>query len=45
VRREAVVEVGDAGAFAYSINGKEGQPLGLAGQVKTLRITPDTTPR
>ena len=45
VRREAVVEVGNAGAFAYSINGKEGQPLGTVGQVKTLRVTPDTTPR
>jgi len=40
VRREAVAEVGDAGAFAYSINGREGQPLGTKGQVKTLRVTP-----
>ncbi len=39
VTREAVVEVGDAGAFAYSIDGKEGQPLGAAGEVKTLRVT------
>lgn len=45
VRREAVVEVGNAGAFAYSINGKEGPPLGTAGQVKTLRVTPETSPR
>lgn len=42
VRREAVVEVGDAGAFAYSIDGKEGQPLGAAGQVRTLRVGPQT---
>jgi len=42
VAREAVVEVGDAGAFAYSINGREARPLGNKGQVKTLRLSPAT---
>ena len=36
VRNSAVVEVGDAGAFAFSINGRPGKPLGAAGQVRTL---------
>jgi cytoskeletal protein RodZ len=42
VQREAIVEVGDAGAFAYSIDGRPGKPLGDKGQVKTLRLTPAT---
>jgi hypothetical protein len=42
VQREAVVEIGDAGAFAYSVNGRPGKPLGEKGQVKTLRLTPAT---
>ena len=42
VAREAVVEVGDAGAFAFAVNGREGKPLGDKGQVKTLRFTPAT---
>jgi len=42
VRDTAVVEVGDAGAFAYSINGRPGKPLGMAGQVRTLKLTKDT---
>jgi cytoskeletal protein RodZ len=42
VRREAVVEIGDAGAFAFSINGKTGKSLGDTGQVKTLKVTPAT---
>jgi cytoskeletal protein RodZ len=41
-QREAVVEVGDAGAFAFAVNGREGKPLGDKGQVKTLRLTPAT---
>jgi cytoskeletal protein RodZ len=45
VKTEAIVEVGDAGAFAYSINGKDGLPLGTAGQVRTLRVTAASTPR
>ena len=42
VQREAVVEVGDAGAFAFSVNGRPGKPLGDKGQVKTLKLTPAT---
>jgi cytoskeletal protein RodZ len=42
VREAAVIEVGDAGAFAYTINGRPGRPLGAAGQVRTARITPST---
>jgi len=42
VVREAVVEIGDAGAFAFAINGREGKSLGDKGQVKTLRLTPAT---
>ena len=42
VEREALVEVGDAGAFAFSVNGRPGKPLGDKGQVKTLKLTPAT---
>ena len=42
VAREAVVEVGDAGAFAFSVNGRPGKSLGDKGQVKTLKLTPAT---
>jgi cytoskeleton protein RodZ len=42
VQREAVVDVGDAGAFAFSVNGRLGKSLGDKGQVKTLRLTPAT---
>ena len=42
IAREATVEIGDAGAFAYRINGKPGKPLGDKGQVKTLKLTPAT---
>ena len=42
VQREAVVEIGDAGAFAYAINGRAGKSLGDVGQVKTLKLTPAT---
>src|SRR5438477_420935 len=42
VEREATVEVGDAGAFAFSVNGRPGKPLGGKGQVKTVKITPAT---
>ena len=40
VQREAVVEIGDAGAFAFSVNGRPGKALGDKGQVKTLKLTP-----
>jgi cytoskeletal protein RodZ len=42
IQREATVEIGDAGAFAYDVNGKPGKPLGDKGQVRTLTITPAT---
>src|SRR4029079_10627350 len=42
VAAEAVIEVGDAGAFAYSVNGREGKPLGAEGQVRSLKLTPAT---
>jgi len=39
VSKDAVIEVGDAGAFAFSIDGREGRAVGGAGQVKTLKVT------
>jgi cytoskeletal protein RodZ len=42
IAKAATVELGDAGAFAYSINGKPGKPLGGKGQVKTFTLTPAT---
>lgn len=39
VRESAEIVVGDAGAFAFSINGRAGRPLGATGQVRTARIT------
>lgn len=42
VRESAVVDVGDAGAFAFSVDGRPGRSLGDTGQVKTARITRET---
>src|SRR4051812_20291081 len=42
VATEAIVEVGNAGAFAFSVNGREGKPVGAEGQVKTVKLTPAT---
>jgi cytoskeleton protein RodZ len=39
VTNAAVIEVGDAGTFAFSIDGREGGPIGSTGQVKTLKVT------
>lgn len=36
------IEVGDAGAFAFSIDGRPAKPLGTAGQVRSARITRGT---
>ena len=36
-----VLRVGDAGAFAYSINGAPGRPLGRSGEAVTIRLTND----
>lgn len=38
----AVVQVGDAGVFEYSLNGALGRRLGGSGQVRTARISPET---
>ena len=42
VRDTAVLDVGDAGAFAFSINGRAGKPLGASGRVRSVRITRET---
>src|SRR3982751_4578363 len=42
VREKAIVRVGNAGALAFSINGRPAKPLGPAGSVKTAVITKDT---
>jgi cytoskeleton protein RodZ len=41
MRESAVIDVGNAGTFAYSINGRPGKPLGGEGQVRTARISRD----
>ena len=40
-RGAITLRVGDAGTFAYSINGATGRPLGLNGEAVTVRITRD----
>src|SRR5262245_13028335 len=42
VREKAVILVGDAGTFTFSINGRPAKSLGPAGSVKTVIITKDT---
>jgi hypothetical protein len=42
VQESAVIDVGDAGTFDFSIDGRPGRPLGRPGQVTTARITKDT---
>ena len=42
VREKAVIQVGNAGAFTFSINGRPARPLGPAGSVRTAIITKDT---
>jgi cytoskeletal protein RodZ len=42
VENKAVIEVGNAGALAFSINGRPGKPLGQLGQVRTILVTKDT---
>ena len=39
IREGAVLQVGDAGAMAFTINGRPSKPIGERGQVETLRIT------
>jgi cytoskeleton protein RodZ len=40
VGRSVVLTAGDAAAVAVTINGEEARPLGTAGQVVTVRVTP-----
>jgi hypothetical protein len=42
VREKAVIQVGDAGTFTFSINGRPAKSLGPAGSVRTAIITKDT---
>ena len=39
------VVVGDAGNFAYELNGRAGKSLGRAGQVARATILPATVPQ
>ena len=39
-RAEIILNVGDAGAFAFAINQRAGRALGASGQVVTVRLTP-----
>jgi len=38
-REQIVVNVGDAGAFEYTLNGRPGRALGAPGEVVSKRIT------
>ncbi len=42
VRDTAIIEVGNAGAFAFTVDGRRGKMLGQSGQVRTARITRDS---
>lgn len=42
VHNAATIDVGDASAFAFSIDGRPGRSLGNPGQVTSVRITPAT---
>ena len=39
VREAAVIDVGDAAAFAFSVDGRAGKPLGTSGKVTGVRLT------
>lgn len=45
VREKAVIHVGNAGAFAFFVNGHPAKPLGPAGTIRTAIITKDTLTR
>ena len=45
VQDKAVIQIGDAGAFAFTINGRPARSLGPAGSVRTATITKDTLAR
>jgi cytoskeletal protein RodZ len=38
-KEQILINVGDAGAFGYSLNGQPGRPLGAPGEVVSKRIT------
>ncbi len=38
-KEQIVLNVGDAGAFVYTLNGRAGKPLGAPGEVVSTRIT------
>jgi cytoskeletal protein RodZ len=38
-KEQIALNVGDAGAFVYTLNGREGKPLGASGEVVSARIT------
>ena len=38
-KEQIALNVGDAGAFAYTLNGRAGKPLGAPGEVVSARIT------
>jgi cytoskeleton protein RodZ len=40
--REIVIRVGDAGALAWRINGRDAGAMGRSGQVRDVRVTPAT---
>jgi cytoskeletal protein RodZ len=40
-QRDVVLRVGDAGVFAFSINGMAARQLGAAGEAVTIHLTPD----
>jgi len=40
-QREILIRFGDAAAVKWTLNGREGSPLGASGAIRTLRITPE----
>jgi cytoskeleton protein RodZ len=42
VREKAIIQIGDAGAFAFSVNDRPGKSLGSPGSVRTVTLTQDT---
>ena len=42
VQDKVVIEIGNAGAFAFSVNGRPAKPLGGPGTVRTVVLTKDT---
>ena len=40
--REVSVRTGDAGAVIWQVNGRAAAPMGRSGEVRTVRVTPET---